>query len=226
MSENAGPAVAQIGIWGTEHSSWFDYSEGSNRLAQLHTPFCDHITCDCSAWARIATRWSGITKDPLNLNWAPWGDTETWAEECHEIPVRKTTAGDMVIYNIDQPLSTQHMAIILEDGKSNPLTSSMGMQGCPCDVLTDADVRSKTYWTYDKRARKAIYPPKVTAHPTAENLRRAGLMLLTTPEEARKALDNGYKVYVWNGTWFSAPPRPAAKGTPEYASIKYLFPVN
>lgn len=127
----------------------FDYSEGSNRMADVHTPWPappKRITCDCSGYVTYCWSWAGAP-DPNGLNYDGQGYTGT--ELTHnqhiaiilssnqEIKREEARPGDLVVYG---PGNGEHVAIIIEKGE-DPLTVSMGHQGAPEYVTVNADGR-------------------------------------------------------------------------------------
>lgn len=114
----------------------WDYSEESNRLDQLHTPWAKRVTCDCSAFLVLLFVWLGLRN--------PDGSTPpfyTGTELTHGQHIallysrgkiknpRRLYAGLAVVYG---PAPGWHTAIIVEVRKNGDiLTVSMGHQGAP-----------------------------------------------------------------------------------------------
>lgn len=78
-------------------------------------------------------------------------------------------------------------------------------------------------WEFRSRPSLALPLPgkKPTKNPTAKELHHAGLVVLPNPAQARIAISHGWTIYVWSGTSFVGTPRPAKRGTPQYANAAY-----
>ena len=117
--------------------SW-EYSEGTDRLNELHTPWAKHITCDCSAFLVMLFVWLGL-RNPDGSAPPYYTGTELTHGKHLSLLMRRgkpasfaeIVAGCAVVYG---PYPGWHTAIIVEVRGRDILTVSMGGQGDPSYV--------------------------------------------------------------------------------------------
>lgn len=111
---------------------------------------------DCSWFVETCALWAGILVDPLGeVLGSSDGNTQTEAAADHQISVEQTAPGDLVVYDVADPLSMQHTAVIASSDGKDPLTISMGKPGDPSYVYVSQDGRTPTYYRFDTTARLA-----------------------------------------------------------------------
>lgn len=106
---------------------------------------------DCSAFVAWCYRQAGAP-DPYRLGYSGVGNTEMLLAKGQRIPVSKVKPGDVVVYNADKPVATQHAAVIVAKG-ADPLTVSLGQEGDPSFVRVSQDGRTPTYLRFDTSLR-------------------------------------------------------------------------
>jgi hypothetical protein len=214
------PAMLAWAAWFVAHHDRFTYSEGANRLYQLNQPAALEITTDCSGSCKLLCRWSNLLHDPFDINWAPDGDTESFYNDNPSITEAQARAGDFVVMDAHLPLEFQHMVMLMEQDGTDWWVMSDGRQGAPERVRLSQDTRTKSFVRINTDTYRPIFPPEITAHPNDVQIANAGLTRLNN-EEAHEAVDNGWPLWIWDGTWFAHPVGQLAQGTPEYASVHF-----
>ena len=135
--------------------SW-NYSEGPDRLGQLHEPWAKKIFCDCSAFIVYLFVWLGLKNPDGSVPPYYTGTELTHGEHIAVIvqngkPVnfRRLYAGLVVVYGPD---TGWHTAIIVEVRKNGDILSvSMGEQGDPSYVWVNPPVGPSYGFPYDGR---------------------------------------------------------------------------
>lgn len=210
--------------WGIAHANLFDYDEIRPMPLTTKAPIRD----DCSGFCTLCYYLAGA-RDPngQHYNYDGYGDTDSLYANAKHIAVKDVLPGDLVIFGLNPTL---HGAVIIEGG-ADPVTSSHGSPNTPQRITVSLLQRAVgeafgrdsvpvTYCRYNTTDRHAPKPVP-TKHPTPEQTKAAGLVALTTPEEAHTALDNGWTLYFWGGLRFEEVKGKEKKGTPEYASINW-----
>ena len=101
---------------------------------------------DCSSFVAWLYRRAGA-HDPNRRGYSGIGNTQTLAAMGKKIPKVLARGGDVVIYNVDLPLSTQHTALVIKGGL-NPMTVSLGQEGDPSFVRVSQDPRKATFYRF------------------------------------------------------------------------------
>ncbi len=224
-SRDVRPDIVTWANWGIAHKSEFDYDEIRPMPLTTHAPIRD----DCSGFCTLVY-FLADAPDPNgpHYNYDGYGNTDTLYANAKHIPVEQVLPGDLAIFGLNPTL---HGAVIIEGGE-DPITSSHGSPNTPQRISVSAlqeavgeafglhGLAPVTYCRYNTNDRHAP-TPKPTKNPTAEDLKKAGLVLLTSPAEARRAISHGWTIYIWGGTQFEHASKSEPKGTPEYASVDW-----
>lgn len=132
----------------------WDYSEESNRLDQLHTPWAKRVTCDCSAFLVLLFVWLGL-RNPDGSKPPYYTGTELTHGEHIALILKNgkrnkhVYAGMAVVYG---PPPGWHTAFIVEVRGRDILTVSMGHQGNPGYVWVNTPVDGPSFgWPVDGR---------------------------------------------------------------------------
>ena len=120
--------------WGVANHGRFNYTEGPQRMAQVHGPGNGPIYADCSAFVTYCYSWAGAP-DPNAQGYNGTGYTGTLLAHGTPITLAQVQPGDVIVYG---PGTGWHTALIVEAG-NDPLTVSHGEQGDPnyCRVSQD-----------------------------------------------------------------------------------------
>jgi hypothetical protein len=133
--------------------SW-NYSEGPDRLGQLHEPWAKKIWCDCSAFIVYLFVWLGLKNPDGSVPPYYTGTELTHGEHIALILAngkrnRHIYAGMAVVYGA---APGEHTAIIVEVRKNGDiLTVSMGHQGAPEYVWVNPPKGPSYGFPYDGR---------------------------------------------------------------------------
>ena len=133
---DARPDIVNWARWGVTNKARFVYTEGPQRMAQVHGAGNGTISCDCSAFVTYCYSWAGAP-DPNGLGYNGQGYTGTLLGHGTQISLSQVVPGDVVVYG---PGTGWHTALIVEAG-SDPLTVSCGQQGDPSYVRVSQDGR-------------------------------------------------------------------------------------
>jgi peptidoglycan hydrolase-like protein with peptidoglycan-binding domain len=153
--------VVEWAVWGIANRAGFTYDEVRPMPSIANAAGTVPWIGDCSAWVTQCFKWAGCP-DPNGLDYDGLGFTGTLVAHGTEIPLSEVRAGDVIVYG---PGSGVHAAVILLGG-ADPLTSSMGQQGCPCAVRVSQDGRlPQRYFRFDTTAPGVLQPPPVGKRP-------------------------------------------------------------
>lgn len=150
--------------WDVENHGRFNYTEGPQRMAQVHGPGTGAIFADCSAFVTYCYSWAGAP-DPNAQGYNGTGYTGTLLSHGTPITLAQVQPGDVIVYG---PGTGWHTALIVEAGP-DPLTVSHGRQGDPnyCRVSQDGR-QPQRYLRFDttKGGSGAVAPvaPSNPAH--------------------------------------------------------------
>lgn len=138
-------AIVQWAEWAVQNKSLFQYFEA--RPFSLYEPTPQrHIVGDCSAFV-CWTYFMAKAPDPMGFGYSGEGNTETLSQRGQKVSVGQVLPGDVVVYNVGHPLSTQHTAPIVQGG-SDPLTVSHGSSREPGFIHVSQDGRPATYYRF------------------------------------------------------------------------------
>ena len=177
------------------------------------------IVADCSAAVTLWYNFAGAP-DPNGLGYDREGYTGTLLASGNGRLVSRALArpGDIVVYG---PGTGWHTALIVAAG-DNPMTVSMGRPGDPSFVTVDEDGREpQRFLTFATATRRVYWPRGFSAHPSHDQVRRTGLVALSSPEQAHVAIGNGWDIYGWDGWQFVAAGVPSVIGDQEYAVASF-----
>lgn len=173
------------------------------------------VVADCSAAVTLWYNFAGAP-DPNGLGYDHEGYTGTLLASGNGRVVSRALArpGDIVVYG---PGTGWHTALIVATG-DDPMTVSMGRPGDPSFVTVSEDGREpQRFVTFATATRRVYWPRGFSARPSHDQVRRAGLIGLRSPEGAHVATVNGWNVYRWDGWWFAPSDSPSGIGVQEYA---------
>lgn len=216
MKRDARNAIAAWARWGVRNASRFTYSQGPERMSAIGRRGVVPVVADCSAAVTLWYNFAGAP-DPNGLGYDREGYTGTLlsAERGKMTDLSLVRPGDIIVYG---PGTGWHTALVVESDGVNPLTVSMGRQGDPSFVYVNSDGREpQRYRTFPTLARHVYWPRGFSARPSHDQVRRAGLVGLRSPEEAHVATVNGWGLYRWDGWWFAPSDLPSGIGVQEYA---------
>lgn len=148
--KNVANDIGLWAVWSTRHKKGY-YNFHYEQVRPFSVLLKREMFLDCSAFVAWCYRQAGAP-DPYGLGYAGIGNTESLLAKGQRIPVTKVRPGDVVVYNADKPVSTQHAAIIVAKG-DDPLTVSMGQEGDPSFVRVSQDGRHPTYLRFDTTLR-------------------------------------------------------------------------
>ncbi len=224
VTVDARARIVKIARWAVANHSRFTYSEGADRMADVHKPFAAKITCDCSAFVTYCYAWAGAP-DPNGLAFNGEGYTGTllshnehialFKQNAQHVNIEQVLPGDLIVYG---PGTGEHVAIVVQ-ATTDSLTVSHGKPGDPSFVKVSQDGREpQTYLRCNTTQVRPPAPfpvptPKPTGAPTAAQLAAKGFVALTDITDARTANRNGWNVFIWGGLYFKkiVAPWPAVK---------------
>jgi len=145
--------------WGVANNARFVYTEGPQRMQNVHSPGNGTIYCDCSAFVTYCYSWAGAA-DPNGQGFDGQGYTGTLLSHGIEIPVSEAIPGDVIVYG---PGTGEHTALVVQAGP-DPLTISMGEQGDPSLIHVSQDGRQpQRYLRFDTTQIGTSGVPSATA---------------------------------------------------------------
>ena len=170
MSVNCAPAIVAWGKYLVAHASQVHYTEGDQRMTDVHHPGGLPMESDCSSTCTCEFAWAGAP-DPNGMNYDGVGNTDTMVEHGKLVPLAQVQAGNtLVIYFNGQgftPADSEHVALVIEAGP-DPLTISHGRDPIGlCRVSQDG--RPHQFYRFDTMGAVAHYPPGATP-PVSQRL--------------------------------------------------------
>ncbi len=95
----------------------------------------NHLWLDCSEAGTLICKLAGL-QDPNGWKYGGWGNTQTILDNDnlqHYTNPNGAQVGAIVIFGVEQPLSKQHLCLVLEPGP-DPLLWSHGQEAGPLKI--------------------------------------------------------------------------------------------
>src|ERR1017187_9385600 len=177
------------------------------------------IRTDCSFYCIMVYHQAGVTNDPSGCGYSGYGNSDSLWNNGTKVTQGQLLAGDIITFG---PGGSVHAVICVQTGP-DPLCASMGRQGDPSLVRLSwlVSLGSPTFLRFNTMDDAATpVPPRAL---TTGDLKKAQLILVPNPADAKAALRNGWNLWVWNGHIFVLSKGPHPVGTREYANVHYMF---
>jgi hypothetical protein len=145
-SKNVANDVALFALWAVHNKKRFHYLQ----YRPVQYAITKVMKYDCSSFADLCYRVAGAG-DPNGgqYHYNGWGNTDTLSRNGKRVPAALARPGDLAIFNVGKPLSTQHVAVVVQKDLKNPLLVSLGQEGDPSFCRASDDHRPVAYYRYD-----------------------------------------------------------------------------
>ena len=144
-NKNVANDVALFAVWAVHNKKRFHYLQ----YRPVQYAITKVMKYDCSSFSALCYRVAGAG-DPNGgvYHYNGYGNTDTLSRNGRRVPAILARPGDLAIFNVGKPLSTQHVAVVVQKGKV-PLLVSLGQEGDPSFCRATDDQRPVQYYRYD-----------------------------------------------------------------------------
>lgn len=125
-----------------DHANWTYLAVRPLPVAKRPWKKGEKVVADCSLGVRDLCWFAEAPVDPMRLDWAPYGNSQTLWQHCQHLDSpAELLVGDFVTFGLD---GDEHAAMVKRRGK-DPLLWSDGHQGAPNFYLLSQDGRVSQY---------------------------------------------------------------------------------
>ena len=138
--------IGWFAVWAVHNKKLFHYLQ----YRPVQYVISKVMKFDCSSFFALCYRVAGAG-DPNGsvYHYNGDGNTDTLARNGKRIPAFMARPGDGAIFNVGQPLATQHIAVVVQKDPKFPLLVSLGQEGDPSFCRASDDHRPVQYYRYD-----------------------------------------------------------------------------